>query len=317
MFDIFKTSNLPDKSIPEVMQPYQSFEEIPENLRSDEHLMAWLRSGYGKLGLIPLARVTDDMRALSIRNTGSLRPICFSDTPNYQALALSTLEQWPGLILQVDPEALTEEFVFKAVSVEQTGPQVLNTMLEHWNDSFLDVVSQPVLDSALSRSLAIAAKARTTFELPQSIRDMLTDDQVRLALVDRTYELSYLQEMGKCHILSQAMIAGYWPGHEDSIFFNNAPPQFQTRKPSLFEAIHERTRDKNGYSNGLEFKSTPLRIFFEAYILTFPIEEVLAHCKTQAHARMAGEIYTQAELKPHLRYYPLIKGLLLEDSLGL
>ena len=317
MFDIFKTSNRPDKSMPEVMQPYQSFEEIPENLRSDEHLMAWLRSGYGKLGLIPLVRVTDDMRALSIRNTGSLRPICFNDTPNYQALALSTLEQWPSLILQVDQETLTEEFVFKAVSVEQTGPQVLNFMLEHWDDRFLDAVSQRVMDCALSRSLAIAAKARTTFKLPQSIRDMLTDDQVRLALADRTYELSYLQEMGKCHILSQAMIAGYWPVREDDTFFGTAPPQYHTRKASLAEAIVERTREKNGYSNGLEFESTPLRVFFEAYILTFPIEEVLAHCRTPAHARMAGEIYTQAELKPHLRRYPQLKGLLLEDSLGL
>lgn len=317
MFDFLTSGKVREKPLIKVMQLYQSFEDIPLELRDEEHLTKWLRSGYGKLEEIPLTLVTDEMRMAFIRGAGSLTSIRNADTPNYQTLALNVIEDWPGLILQVDPQALTEEFVFKAVSFERTGSQVLSILLEHWDDRFLGAISHRVMDTALSRSLIISAQARTSFPLPQAILDMLTDEQVRQALVDRTYELAFLSKMEKLHLLSQAMIAGYWPSPADTTFFNNAPQHLKTRKASLAEAIEERTRDKNGFNNGLEFECTPLRVFFEAYILTFPIEEVLAHCKTPAHARMAGEIYTQAELKPHLKNNHRLKGHLLEDSLGL
>jgi hypothetical protein len=319
--DLFATRKIPDQSLIELMHEYSSFDQIPERLRSEYHLIAWLRTVHGSLEGIPLPLVTDTMRAVFIRNTGSFGPIDASNTPNYQALALEAVQRSPGMIMAVDRRVITEEFMLKAIAHRETGPMVLWNVLNNWDDRFLHAITQRVMDYGLSRSLHAALMAAMTFPginpIPKSIREMVTDEQLSLALIDNTYELGFLKDMGKLHLLTQAFADGYWPSKNDEAYFNTGPLQFRFHKPTLAQAIEERITVKNGHSHGQDFDNKALRLFFGAFIQTFAIDEVLAHCRTPAHVKMLEEMYSREQIRPFLKSHSVLKALLLEDALGL
>jgi hypothetical protein len=315
MYNIYNVTDGLDESLVEVMNAYQRFEDIPQKLRNDDHLIGWLRTQNGRLDQIPLPMVTDIMRSISIRFTVSLSSLRYTDTPNYREIALGTLEEWPGLIVEVDEEAISEDFVFKAVCYQG---RALRIMLENWSDRYLEVISQRVMDEGLSQSLDFAEKIRKNhYSIPKSIRDMVTDEQVSRALVDSTYEIHALQAMDKLHLLTQAINNGYWPSLKDNTFRITMPSKFRDQKPSLAEAIVERSRDFTDDEYSSDFHSDCLRLFFTAYIKTFPISKVVANATTPAHIRMLGDIYNSTELKPYLSQFPELKSVLLESAMGL
>jgi hypothetical protein len=303
----------------DVMRAYQRFNDIPQDLRSEEHLLAWLHTAHGTLVDIPLALVTDKMRSAFIQMTGVFGPIKASDTPNYQALALVAIDKTPMLIMSTDQSVLTEAFLLEVIGTSSMGLMVLSIILQKWDERFLHGFTQRVMDCALPRSLSIAAKIASRArpsnnEIPQSIRDMVTDDHLRKAMMAEPSQMFFLKRMGKLDLLSQAISDGYWPASEE--WFNHNFTEMTPEKPPLNVAIAKWKKECELDDRFIDKKNR--LVFWEATILSHPIDEVLGFISSNLDlAPLIKEFYGTEQLMPFLRSHPAIKGLVLEQAIGL
>ena len=299
------------------MSAYNSFADMPPSDRHEDALVAWLRTPAGNLAEIPKDLLTRKMQVAAIWTEGSLSNFSFKDNPNYCEIVLEAIiGGGTDLILQVEEEALSEPFLYAAVSTQHTGKYILCKMVTECCDRFNRLISQRIMNKGLENSLKIAWEImhHTDSPIPQSIRDMVTDKVLRDAIVNNTCETYYLKRMGKLHLLTQALEDGYWPAHD--MWLRRRAPEVMAGKPGLSVAIEQRMRPDTSDS-GLGLFDRHFHAFYEAVILTFPIEDVLAKLTPREHGPLLKELYSTQALMPYLRTYPHLKAMVLEDAMGL
>jgi hypothetical protein len=299
------------------MSAFETFADIPPEHLNHTDLEAWLRTPVGRLSDIPRDMQTERLCVVAVWTEGSLGCISFEDRPNYREIALKALKGGGAkLILQVEEAAITEQFLFDAVSLEGFGHYVLSAMMTECCDRFNRHISQRIIDKGLARSLRVAAQIRlaTDVPIPQHIREMVSDQVLKKALINLTSESSYLKRLGKLHLLTQAINEGYWPTSD--IWLMRRAPDVLSGKPDLSVAIGKRMIPENS-DTGLGLFDKSFHAFFEAVILTYSIEEVLAQLTAREHAPVLNELYSTETLLPYLRQFPHLKSIVLEGALGL
>lgn len=298
------------------MSAYETFADIPPEDQHEEALIAWLRTPEGKIAEIPRDLLTRKMQVAAVRTAGSLCNLSFSDTPDYREIALEAIVGSSVLILQVDEEALNEPFLYAAVSIGHSGHLVLRTMILECCDRFNRLITPRIIAKGLANSLAVASEILLTrnVPIPQSIKDMVNDNVLREALRYNTGETYYLKRLGKLHLLTEAINDEYWPSLDT--WMGRRAPDVLAKKPDLSVAIAKRMRaDTSNLAMGLFDRH--FHAFFEAVILTFPIEEVLSQLTSREHVSLLKELYSTEALMPYLRNYPHLKTMVLEDAMGL
>jgi hypothetical protein len=298
------------------MSAYETFADIPPEDRHEDALIAWMRAPGAKLSELPQQYLTTKLHVAVISSSHTLGDISFSTTANYREIVLESLRGNSELILQVEEDALNEPFLYAAVSLCNVGHYLLRNMLFECCDRFNRLITQRIMNKGLCSSLKTASDILTTKDLPipQSIKDMVNDNLLKRALINKTGETYYLKRMGKLHLLTEAINDGYWPVHD--MWLRRRAPDVLAQKPDLSVAIANRKRpDTSDSALGLFDRN--FHAFFEAVILTFPIEEVLAKMTSREHVPILKELYSTEVLMPYLKQFPHLKSDVLEDAMGL
>lgn len=320
---------------------YQQFERIPEVMHTGSALFGWVKANPQRFGEVPERLHSDAMRQLAVTSVpGALSWITASTTPNYLDIVLEAVVERPDIICQVESEYLSEEFMYQVV---QARNDTFFYMMREGCRRFNDLVSQRIIDVACITSPRLLWKMHhdKTWNTPQRILDMITDQHFADSMKNCSEEVEYLKRSGKLYVLTEMIRTGYWPKPEDGICRNDAGKTIQSfagKIPSPSEAWRARVVDANNEIMGMGFYDKKIGIFFEAVIKLYPISRVLRWFEPR-HFEAAKDIYsldevlgwddrpsqtailkvvfTAEELKPHMRAYPFLKAIVLEDELGM
>lgn len=303
----------------EEREKFRFFHEIPDELRNQAFLRSWLLSRPDKLHEIPVEFVTDEMRLVAIKYLPSaLSWIEPTSTPNYLNLILECIATRPDIVECVEVEFLTEEFLYQATFI---NPMAFFYMMRDGCDRFYEPMSQRIVDLGCGASLNVAYKVmcETRWPTPQRIRNMVTDEQLKKAMFLNPDHINDLKRMGKLHVLTEMIRDGYWLEQNNPIIHNckEMMARYAVKRPTLHDAVQERFNLHNASISGVWFVNQSVHTFMEAVIRLYPVEQSLPFARTDEQIEIFKGIFTIEELKPHMREIPWIKGMVLENDLGL
>ena len=278
---------------------YDRFEELPEQCKNEfgaeKWFKAWATDGVDQdfacdcFQQIPLHLMTDDLRKYAIFNhTQVLELIDPSDTPAYKSICLQAYRFSSRAAEFFKEEARTTEIV--------------ELLIKDYSWSFLTSYrAYPWISELMTPALIEKASlASDMFMLS------LPDDQMSQAALDKhlgegTSTYSALQRVGKLHIGVEYLKGGRWPESDGTLDYPIPKPK---GIEDAFCALVQ---------NDMEMP----RALYMAYVMTYPIEDVMALVVSPATARPVIDMYSEKELRPHIKANRHLKALMLEESLGL
>lgn len=306
---------------------YERFDQMPETLHNPSALHTWLEfAPTERFHQIPEPLVTDAMRLTALRSySGALSWISPTSTPNYLKLVLEALPSDCSLILSVDAECLSEEFLYSAV---KTNKLVMFEILRENCDRFNNLISQRIVDEGCRHSPRTLWKmlGEDQWKLPARIVAMVTDEHIAQSARNESNELHYIKRLGKLHVLTDMIKNGYWPQDGDSILKRDdlgTISQYSSRLPSACDAYREARKQANVTNNGYGHLDEAIQTLFEAALKLYPASDVLQWLdrpsigERNRHIESIKDLYTSDELKPFLREYPFVKAMVLEADLGM
>jgi hypothetical protein len=109
-----------------------------------------------------------------------------------------------------------------------------------------------------------------------------------------------LRKRGKIHLLAERIAAGDWP--KDNYVKNIEKPI------SLLNGRYKLTASESGKEH---------ETLYMAYLMSYPMDEVVPLMKGRRLQKLLFEMYSTEALAPYLKKSRELRGILLEDSLGL
>lgn len=334
-------SRVSDGSWDKAILGYQQFSDIPESMHTESALLLWVGVNPQRFGQVPEHLHSDPMRLLAVKTIpGALSWITASTTPNYLEIVLEAVVERPDAVTQVETDYLSEEFLFQVV---QARNDTFFYMMREACSRFHDLVSQRIVDIACVTSPRLLWKMHhdKSWATPPCILGMITDHHFEESMRKCSEEVEYLKRCGKLYVLTDMIRAGYWPQPSDGVCRDDAAKTIQSyagRIPSASEAWRERSVEANNEIMGMGFYDKKIGTFFEAVIRLHPItqvlkwfdarhfkaardvytlEEVLSWNDGSSRSQLLKQVYSSDELKPHMRKHPFLKGIVLEEELGL
>lgn len=280
---------------------YYNFSDIQKKYHDPEVAMAWFKTGLGSLKEIPLPLVTDELRIEAMKsqsNVGSdgltahsLVTIKPYHTERYEEIALLGIKTSERNIFVVDHDVLNNDFMKKALQVN--GKALLPLLDEDANPEAMGIsITQELIELAVSRSASYFGQFKKDQYSLQAVRECIQN--VKMAPKD----FQSLADAGHFDVLVEAMKAGWWGDH-------------LPEKPSNLSDCAVKL-----------LVSTDDKIVYRAYAKTYPIRDVIAFLAGPTLRQELLQMYSRAELTPHLKNGPLsedraFKGRVLESELGL
>jgi hypothetical protein len=288
-----------------VMSTFETFQDIPQGLRGEAHLVGWLLE-CGSLCDIPASYRTDLIfEAAAAHESSALSQIKPEDTTHYEALALIALKRNPTQIKYVPAHILTEDFVIKAC-INSRG--LIRQIV--WSDDNENgvMVTKHLVNQIGSQSLIHACELVNA--IGDEDRDLLTDESIRAAIKVSVADLIRLRDLGALPILQDMVDKGYWPPESDkTIQFDLSAGRDYRLRPATPAEVLERLTGVMGLSYS---------ILNTRVMKSFPIEDVITTLsQDQSSLDLLFKLYTADELRPHMRLSQRLKGRLLEEDLGL
>ena len=272
------------------------FSEIPEEHQTTDAAKRWVDLGRGSLFDIPDRLINDSVRIaamspssdrlmtknLVIESFMNIKP---RQTGLYEELALLGIKKTSQIFTYVEDYCLTKDFILKAL---KANPDALMPLTKRVKTRIEHAVDQEVVDLAVSLSAGY---------LHQFDRDQLTENSVRSCIANQSFNYQVLINIGHYSVLVDMIREGFWPKDRPSA-------------PDSLESGIER------------FLPIPECLLHRAFILQFPIQDVIAQMNTQERINALFHLYSSDELAPHLKTTHLgqdkaFKGRILESGMGL
>ena len=270
---------------------------IPPEIADAEVYQAWYEHvvenrGAGAdltLAEIPLRFVTDDLRRQAIKGTvRSLIYIKPDEVEPYEDLLIYGLKESRGAFMMMDES-------FKTV-------QFLNRVIEEVPSAFdLEWNSQAWIYELLSTEM--------------KERILLTNVQFALSLPDgevskehwthlcktSMYCPEILEGRGRLDIFSEFLREGNWPDLDPEII-NFKRTEDITEIADLFTQIPDEYYEHRLY---------------QAKLLTFPVQDIVKAMDSLPKVNRLMQLFPEAELRNHMRFNRTLRGMLLENDLGM
>lgn len=279
--------------------PYERFEDLPEHSKNafgaSRWFKAWTTDGVDPVVAcncfkqIPLNLVTDELRKYAVyefvRVLSLIEP---SDTPAYKTLCL----------LAYRSSYRAAEF-FKA---EVRTTEVLELMIKDYSWSFLTSYQAfPWIAELMTPALIEKASLASDTFMVSLPDDQISQTALNKHLGEGASTYSALQKAGKLRFGVDFLKSGRWPESDGTLDYPIPKPK---GIEDAFCALVQ---------NDMEMP----RALYMAYVMTYPIEDVMALVVSPATARPVIDMYSEKELRPHIKANRHLKALMLEESLGL
>jgi hypothetical protein len=282
---------------------YKRYTEIPVDLKTESFVIAWIVSG-GKLVEVPVGDRTEEMLTVAVSHDDSAFEIINpSDVSNYQALILDAIANNPSCMADVPQQYITEDLIIKAAEkrIGSLGYVDFKRKYKHLlTDTLISAIASRNVSSAVSFGLELCAEDRSRIQ----------DGDLITAIKAQVNDLQYLKAIGKSHLLADLLGTGYWPDNLNAAIKMEKGQQLDISLPpgSPHEAM----------SRLASMGSPGVRFLHLQSLRCFPIEEVIS--TTQDIPKGVNhllEVYTEDELRPHMRLSRPLRARLLENALGL
>jgi hypothetical protein len=283
---------------------YSKFDQIPSDLKSEGFLTAWIVCGAGSLKEVPVEERTEMMLRIAVsHDSNAFEIINPEDVSDYPALVLDAIENTPRSVNDIHPDFLTEELILKMAERRFSAISYLDFKGENKH-----LLTDNVISAFTSRNVASAV----TFmqHIGASELHRVKDSDLTNAIQAQVNDLHQIKSIGKTHLLVDLLVAGYWPSNL------NAAIKMQKHVALDIDQAPSTPHETLSRLAGIQ----PLGVSFLHLqsLRRFPIESVIS--TTQDIPKVVDrllEVYSEKELKPHMRLSNALRGRLLETELGL
>lgn len=276
---------------------YSAITCIPAEIADAEVYGAWYshvveECGAGgdlTLAQIPKRFVTDDLRREAIRHTTrSLIYIDPSDTDGYEDLVLYGLERSKSAFQMMHDSLKTHEFLVKVI---ERAPDAfdLRWSAQAW---IVDLLTQEMMNQILLSSVLFA------LSLPE---DKVCWEQWKHLCRTHLQCPEILNDANRLDIFTRFLGEGNWPEIDPEVL------NFK-KTDDIHEIAGLATEIPEEYYEHLLYK---------AKLLTFPVEEIVAAMNTVARAEYLQVLFTEEVLRRHMKLNRALRGMFLENDLGM
>lgn len=272
------------------------FADIPDHLKTQKVAAAWFdfvsHRDYLKIDgywqQLPTDLVTDALRNEAL----GMEPWIFKhidpgDTDQYLALFARAHASSTRVTRMLHPDFRNSKAV--------------DAMLEAGSEFELSFLSNAwVAEVMTAEQMETAARisARVMARLPV---DKISENALYIHLVEGVMGYHHLRQERKLRLAADFLKSGHWPELTNHVVRNQPVPTDAAQAVGLID------QPENALIQALNM----------AFLLTYPIEEVMALMTTRKLIKLAQEMYTADELRPLMKTNKLLKEALLEDALGL
>lgn len=238
---------------------------------------------------IPRSFITDDLRRTAIRESVSaLDHISPGDTEGYEDLLFYALEQSPSAFRMMDNSFKTVEFL--AALVERL-PRVFD--MKHRAQDWVATLMTPGMREAVLKTNAWFA-----LSLPE---DQVTWDHWRHLCKSDMQCPSALNDAGRLDLFSRFLGEGSWPELDPEVIAIKKIEDIAELAGLVMEI-------PDHYYEYLLYK---------AKLMSFPLKDVVTALDKAPMADLLRDLYPDDALRPFMRHNRALRGLLLENDLGM
>ncbi|MBI6882734.1 hypothetical protein [Pseudomonas putida] len=294
-FDIHTYSVLQCQKNPYI-DDYRSFDEIPQDQRTESALVAWLQTGSGNLAAIPKELRTARMLHVAARHDGqAMLQIKPSDVSNYREVALDGAKNYPNSMGLVDPEFIDEQFIIDA-AISNAG--VLY--------SFDKETLQSYITERAAREICSSGVGRMMTFLNVMGSELVKDEYIVDAIKVQYSDYAILEPIGKLHLLIEMLGNGFWPAPE--LF---TLPIYQDSKVPPSSPLEALKRLSLAGDRGF-------KILHRSWLLAQPQAEVVEALQaSQKGLDELFDLYDEGQLRGYAKKHRSIAGRLVGNDLGI
>jgi hypothetical protein len=282
---------------------YKNYGEIPSDLKCESFLTAWVVST-GNLEAIPLEERTELMLRTAVRHDRYAFPIIRpDDVSDYGALILDAIDNDPSNASYIWKEHITEDLIIKMAAKNVNALKYID--LSDWHSHLLT-------DSLVSSIIRMNVSKAVCFikEIGNISMSRVNDEDIRAAIQVQVSDLHQLKSIGKVRVLNEMLTSGYWP--------EGLNAAIKMEKGQVLDIESPPASPHEALSRGSCIRTQGVRFLHLQSLRRFPIEEVVS--TTEAIPGVVDcllEVYTEKELRPHIRLSKALRGRFLENALGL
>jgi hypothetical protein len=202
---------------------------------------------------------------------------------NYRLLAIKKIQQGSFTLAAINYDLIDKRMILQALKSSAMGG---NGVISKIRPSLIDdEIALASLDTGYKFFFSVAPNY--SFSL-STWTSAILKDEAYWAFAAKDECLPILKELLK---------AGYWP-------VKTLGPRPESIKSAIIDYR------KEGFDSFMD-------VIYMNYIKSFPMEETLPWLEAKSRMALRESLYSIEELKPHMRQFPYLKGLVLESSLGL
>jgi hypothetical protein len=271
------------------------FADIPDHLKTQKVAAAWFDFVSNRDFLkideywqqLPTSLVTDALRNEAL----AMEPWIFKH------IDPGDTDQYLGLFARAHA---TSPRVTRMLHPDFRNSKAVDAMLEAGSEFELSFLSNAwVAEVMTAEQMETAARisARVMARLPV---DKISENSLYIHLVEGVMGYHHLRQERKLRLAADFLKSGHWPELAKHV-------GTQAKPKDAAEAVKLIDEPENALIQALNM----------AFLMTYPIDEVMALMTTRKLVKLAMEMYTEEELRPLMKTNKLLKGAMLEESLGL
>lgn len=284
-----------------------NFDLIPSHLLDAEVVTTWMTMRELRLALhveqslahIPRRLINDALLLKAIDlDYHALNCIKPDMAEDYLSLVLHSVRRSEYSYRYIDPSYRTEATLDEII-LHANQHLAIHTADPHF-EWIRDLMTQERIDRVSATNFFFASRVGLEKMEWGALKTLLKNSYAFYQFLDGQNQL---------HFLTRMLAEGEWPVVDPNDSY------LPVRSKSLADGIlrmmigSEPVYQKAYRSEGF--------YMYKAYVMTYPIEEMVAAMQTPAKLKVLMEMYTTDELRPHMHLNRNLRGALLEETLGL
>jgi hypothetical protein len=282
---------------------YKVYADIPAESLTEGFLIAWVVMG-GEFSRIPDEHRTELMKRIAVSyDARALAFITPEEVADYPSLVVDAVNYSDRSVLHISESYITEDLIVK-IAENKLGALYqfdLNGSRKHLVTDFL-----------ISKIAQIGPyEAKFLHEhFGSMVKNRIRDEDIKVGVMNRFRDVVGLNDINKLYILIDLLKEGYWPDK-----FN---PEIDMVRTHTEDISTPPASPVDIINRVIEIKKPGVRLWHFQAFRCFPLEEVITSTLGIRNATdFIMMVYSEAELRPHLRLSKELRGKILENALGL
>jgi hypothetical protein len=282
------------------MDRYSKFRRIPPERVTESSLVAWIVFG-GLLEQIPKEHRTERVLWAAARHDDTSYALIGQDeVADHQALSLEALARGTTSFSKIPWEHKDEDFIIQMTIDSTNALQGIN-FAAAYSHLITDKVAQAICSRSVSHAYGFWVAGG------DEARALIKDSYIEAAFDNECKCFAELERFGQTKMLAAKLAAGFWP--KGAALKTSTGLELAAEPPA--DPMTALILMNNSRARGHQ-------VLYKCWLLSRPVEEVIDGLQS----RKVGlaeifNLYSEADLRKHMKTYRSIRGRFLEQDLGM